>query len=423
MRQFTVNGVFDLKMRATAGVIIAACLASAGCLAVGPEFQCTTDDQCTLKGVAGVCEKSTSTCSTVAADCPSGRRYGQYAGALSGQCVPFPPSWDKVSDWCPLPAANVLDSNLREYSGIVNLNPLVSDVVEVPRAPGLTGPDGVLAFSVAPQERVSVRYELVPVPGQPAPPVDLAMYLMGSCNVASFIRRNDRCPAGEAEDLWWQMNDAPGTYFVGFDSRDYDRATIDARVKLTVSLYRYGDGRVDYGEACDDANKVNGDGCTADGLWELKSTGGLPVAEKEPNNQPFGANLVLINPGQTVTIVGGTGDTCDNDFFSIDVPQGSFPRVTMLNFNGGDCVASEVGVIAMQYNRLVGSMNLEQTKLGDGKAVGTNACPSFTETSLNLVGADGGVSLPAGRYGIELKGFEVGKKNLPYRLRIEMVTP
>lgn len=403
-------------------VLSLGCLAVAGCVNVAEEFTCTTDEQCTLKGVPGFCEADTKRCSTADTTCPSQRRYGTAAGDLSGECVALPPSWDVIADWCPVAVTKVLGSNAREYSGSVNMNPLVSDVQEVPKATGLVGPDGVFGFSVAPAERVSIRYDFDTAPGSPEPPVDLAMYLMGSCDVASFIRRNDRCPVGQGEDLWWQMNDAPGTYYVGFDTRQYDLNAINLRVKLTVSFPRYGDGVVTYGEACDDSNKVNGDGCTADGLWELKNTG-VPIQEKEPNNHPWGGNLVIMNPGETATIVASTGDTCDNDFFSLDVPQGAFPRVTMLSFNGQPCVAADIGAVAMQFNRLDGTQNVEQVKMGDGKPVAPNACPSWTETSLGLVGADGGVNLPAGRYGIELKGFEVGKANLPYRLKIELVTP
>lgn len=407
MRAFIMSGLLGLVV--------------GGCLSVASEFTCTTDDQCTLDGVAGVCEATTSRCSTADTTCPSQRRYGKGAGDMSGDCVPLSPSWDKVADWCPLASTNVMDSSVREHSGLVNMNPLVSDVQEVPKVSGLVGPDGVLGFSLAAGERVSIRYDFDTPSGSTAPPVDLAMYLMGSCDVASFIRRNERCPAGQGEDMWWQMNDVPNTYYLGFDTHDYDAGAINLRVKLTVSFPRYGDGVVDFGEACDDSNRINGDGCTADGLWELKNTG-VPIQEKEPNNHPFGGNLVIMNPGETATIVGSTGDTCDLDFYSIDVPQGAFPRVTMLDFNGQPCVAADIGVVSMQFNRLDGTRNVEEVKLGEGKPVAPNACPSWTETSLGLVGADGGVNLPAGRYGIELKGFEEGKKNLPYRLKIEMVT-
>jgi cysteine-rich repeat protein len=322
-------------------------------------------------------------------------------------------NWDKVADWCPLPEGNVLDSNQRKHEGTVSLNTLVSDVAEVPKATGLTGPDGVLGFKLAAGERVSVVYDFVKAPGAAGADVDLAMYLMGGCDVGSFIRRNDRCPSGEAEDLWWQMNDAAATYYLAFDTKEYDQSSIDPKVRLTVSFPRYGDGNVDQGEACDDSNKTDGDGCSHDGLWELKYTG-MPVQEKEPNNHPWGGNVVLMDVGQTMLISGTTAQTCDNDFFAVDVQKGWFPRVTMLNGNGQECDAS-VGKITMQFNRLDGKGGVEQTKLGDGLPVGSNACPSWTETTLGLGGLD------AGRYVVELKGFEVGKPIVAYRLKIEMV--
>jgi cysteine-rich repeat protein len=395
-------------------LLFAVCLASAGCAVPDPGFKCSTDAQCQLAGAPGVCEPDTQMCSALDSSCSSGRRYGRYADALSNECVPRPANWSSAADWCPLPSTvKPLDSNSREHSGIVALNTMVSDVAEVPTVKGLGGPDGVFAFKVAAGERAAIKYELVTEPGTPAPEVDLAMYLMGGCDVATFIRRNDRCPAGQAEDMWWVMNDAPGTYYVGFDSKDYDPAVLDPSVKVTIGFPRYGDGKIDWGEACDDGNRVNGDGCTSDGLWELKSTG-APLQEKEPNNHAAGGNVLVMNVGETMTVIGGTGDTCDVDYFAIDVPQGAFPRVTMLNFNGGDCDAS-VGTIGLEFNRAEGKGNVEQVKLGDGRPVGTNACPSFTETSLGLGG------LAAGRYTFELKGFAVGKPHIAYRLKIELV--
>jgi cysteine-rich repeat protein len=356
-------------------------------------------------GVAGSGQGGTAGTETGGA---AGSETGGAAGA-AGE-APFE-NWAAIRDWCPVPDDQLLTSAKRVHTGTVALNSLVSDVAEVPKVPGLGGPDGVFMFRVAAQQRVAVRYEFTTAPG---PDVDLAMYLMGSCGTVGFIRRNDRCPHGAGEDLWWQMNDTASTYWLGFDSKDYDQTAIDPKVKLTVSFPLYGDGIVDDGEACDDSNKNDGDGCTHDGLYELKYSGSI-VQEKEPNDHPFGGNVVLMSVGQTMTISGSTSGTCDNDFFSIDVPQGAFPRVTMLNGNGQDCAAAEYGVISMQLNRLDGTKNLEQVKLGDGKPVGANACPSWTETSLGLSG------LAAGRYGIELKGFEVGKKTLPYRLKIELV--
>lgn len=344
---------------------------------------------------------------------PTGGGGAPTGGGGTGAVDAGPTNWDKISDWCPVPDANLLTSSQTVHSGSYALNELVSDVAEVPKVPGLGGPDGVIGFKVAAEQRVSVRYDFHKGPGETAPDVDLVAYLLSSCDANAFIRRNDRCPKGQGEDLWWQMNDAASTYYLGFDAKDYDTKALDPRIKLTVSYPLYGNNVIEEGEACDDGNKADGDGCTKDGLFELKYDPSI-VAEKEPNNHPFGGNVLKMGVGQTMTISATTAGTCDNDFFAFDVPQGAFPRVTMLSFNGGDCDAT-VGTITMQFNRLDGTKNVEQVKLGDGKPVGTNKCPSWTETSLGLGG------LAAGRYVAEIKGFEVGKATVPYRLKVELV--
>lgn len=66
-----------------------ACLALAlatGACAKLDTFACVVDDECVHAGVAGVCEAG-GVCSFPDADCPSGKKYGDFAGALAGQCV------------------------------------------------------------------------------------------------------------------------------------------------------------------------------------------------------------------------------------------------------------------------------------------------------------------------------------------------
>lgn len=53
----------------------------------GNAFECTRSDQCTAGDGAGRCEDS-GLCSFPDAACPSGRRYGEHGGELSGLCVP-----------------------------------------------------------------------------------------------------------------------------------------------------------------------------------------------------------------------------------------------------------------------------------------------------------------------------------------------
>jgi cysteine-rich repeat protein len=325
-----------------------------------------------------------------------------------------PAEWDKVVDWCPLDVTKLLTSAQREHSGVISLNKLANDVTDIGKLTGVDGPDGVIGFTLGAGKRISVKTDFAVAPGEETPPVDLALFLMSACDKDSFIRRNDRCPAGKGEDIWWQMNDALGTYHLGIDSRKYDQSLYDPRVKITVTFPNYGDGTKDWGEACDDGNPKDGDGCTHDGLYELKWQ---PTAqqEKEPNNHPWGSNVVIMNPGQTMLISGDIGGgACDNDFFALDVPAGAYPRVTVLDNNGQDCAPGAPPTL--EFNKLVGANNLEQTKIGDGKPVGTNGCPSFDEKSFPLS------PTLEGRYVLEMKG-KPGPAAFLYKLKIEMLPP
>lgn len=67
-------------MRAAAALAI-------GCAACGPSaYACTEHEQCVNADVAGVCQAN-GLCSFPDDDCPSGQRYGEHGGAMSGQCV------------------------------------------------------------------------------------------------------------------------------------------------------------------------------------------------------------------------------------------------------------------------------------------------------------------------------------------------
>lgn len=57
-------------------------LATSGCLRT-TEYRCADDTSC---GAGGACETS-GYCSTIDAECASGRRYGESAGPLSGTCT------------------------------------------------------------------------------------------------------------------------------------------------------------------------------------------------------------------------------------------------------------------------------------------------------------------------------------------------
>ncbi len=59
-------------------------------------FQCAQSSQCNVNGATGTCELS-GYCSFDDPDCESGRRYGDFAGALSGFCVEDEPTTTSTS--------------------------------------------------------------------------------------------------------------------------------------------------------------------------------------------------------------------------------------------------------------------------------------------------------------------------------------
>lgn len=69
-------------------------VAVAGCGEDDVVFFCLEDFEC---GMAGVCEPE-GVCSEFDTNCPSGRRYVEEAGMLSGQCVIDSPPFDAAFD-------------------------------------------------------------------------------------------------------------------------------------------------------------------------------------------------------------------------------------------------------------------------------------------------------------------------------------
>lgn len=70
-------------MKATALVTALAAALGGGCVRDSSAFQCTMDSQC---GSDGVCE-AVGYCSVPDANCVQGRRYSEYSGSDTGQCV------------------------------------------------------------------------------------------------------------------------------------------------------------------------------------------------------------------------------------------------------------------------------------------------------------------------------------------------
>ena len=78
--------------------LILAILSSAGCKTVEP-YACTSSSTCSFEGQAGTCEP-TGFCSFPDGSCSGGRRYGEYSGPHSNECVGEATTDGGVQDAC-----------------------------------------------------------------------------------------------------------------------------------------------------------------------------------------------------------------------------------------------------------------------------------------------------------------------------------
>lgn len=84
--------------------IVSVCIVLEGCGAAA--FNCATDDVCD----GGLCEP-TGYCSFFDPTCPSGRRYGEHSGGLSGQCVPSDDATGDASTSAPGTSSSTASSS------------------------------------------------------------------------------------------------------------------------------------------------------------------------------------------------------------------------------------------------------------------------------------------------------------------------
>ncbi len=274
-----------------------------------------------------------------------------------------PSNWSAVADRCPVPDSNLLNSGVRRHEGTVALNSLADDMQACGKLIGFDGPDGVIGVSLAAGEKLNITANLR---NASSVPIDIGVYLMGACNPANCVKRVDRCPAGRGETLDF-VTDKPGNYYIGFDSKAYDKTTLQPLVDVRVTFPRCGDGVVDNGETCDAPGSET---CTSDCLARLLPSD-LGVPEVEPNNDYPTANHVAVSPGKPFFVSGNIGGGCDLDFFAVDVPEGGyFLHATMLTGTGAECPAGTPPMV-LEFAQLNGSL-----ELGDGivPAATTHRC-------------------------------------------------
>ena len=223
----------------------------------------------------------------------------------------------------------------------------------------LPGPDGFVRLLAAAGDRWHIEAE--PEDGD----LDVAIYLLPTCDALACQLLVDRCGPGWAEDFTFVAKTA-GEYLIGVDSSTPEGGALD----LLVLRTQCGDGLVDHGESCDDGNLDAGDGCDPECRIEMSPTDN----EVEPNNWHTAANVIRFDGDGTgsVALSGRLGGPCDSDHFALQVPPGAHIYAAMLDGAELACSAEHAEVDMMLMEKSTGRMR------GRGAADGrAGSCPSI----------------------------------------------
>ncbi|MEE9385332.1 MAG: DUF4215 domain-containing protein [Nannocystaceae bacterium] len=334
-----------------------------------------------------------------------------HAGTDEGSSTGDAP-WTMGVDHCPYPDTRIIRGDVPRTSSRVPLNTLADDIADCGKLTGFDGPDGVVGVELAAGELVHFAASLVTVAGEAAAPVDVGVYLMGSCDPTTCLKRVERCPAGGGEHFAWS-SDSQGLFYFGFDTKAYDQTLIDPEMTITVTFPLCGDRVVDPGETCDDGNLDALDGCDQECHAEITNKGGLVPVEVEPNNYYASGNVLVAPIGETVRLKGHIGGSCDLDFYFLDIPDGGFARARLLGEDGSECPAGSPKIV-LEFDDPSGTAELGKAKI-PAENGGTNHCPEWDESSF------ASTALPAGRYVIEMKPPAKGVDMDPFPYILEVV--
>lgn len=199
---------------------------------------------------------------------------------------------------------------------------------------GLTGPDGVFLFE-SPQE---AEWRIVAVPTD----ADIALYINDECDASDCLIGRNRCGFGLPESFAFVAPTAQNVESAMEDrlfSLALDTLTPDFAGTVSVTMARpLADGQADIGEACDDGNLVDGDGCDLEQRVELfVESIGSRTSEIEPNDDYHLANRLRFGPPGTSTVnpfvgtqtITGTAGGCDDDVFLVNLEEGRSLSVSL----------------------------------------------------------------------------------------------
>jgi cysteine-rich repeat protein len=155
-----------------------------------------------------------------------------------------------------------------------------------------------------------------------------------ACDVRDCTNVSNAC-AGPGEEHLSFIAPSAGRYYLAIDDTLAGGGTYILDAIRSVC----GDNIRAHGEACDDANVIDGDGCTSDCLVELDDES---PREYEPNDSIPEANYLVLGEDAELTVegnIGGVGACTYADIFAIDVPADGDLEVDAREPGGGACAS------------------------------------------------------------------------------------
>ena len=227
------------------------------------------------------------------------------------------------------------------------------------------------------------------------PTADMALFVSSTCDRRSCLSAADECGVGEAEHFTF-IAESDGQYVVGIEGID----PVTSNHVLLLAIHpTCGDGVEDHGEGCDDNNTSSGDGCDSWCRTELMEA---IADEVEPNDDSYGANVLLaVNPGDSRTLKGQIGG-CRADFFKLSVTTDSYASFVM-NSGNPNCASPSLKLELWNADAdTIRTAGLRQSAVVSE----SGACPAFYVSEL-----------PAGDYFLRVSSDETDE--VPYELQVD----
>lgn len=209
----------------------------------------------------------------------------------------------------------------------------------------------------------------------------------------------------------------PGTYWLRVE--DFGNNDPIPAYQLRVELRNQnecGNGLLEAGEACDDGNLNNGDGCSATCQFEI-----AVIPEVEPNNTPLTAQGLGVLPVGDHDIQAAIDPVGDIDFFSFTVNAQSSVQLVTYGMPGALFTSCPGDTQLWLYNGI--PTNLTATTVGSEPTLveyddddGSGACSLISGTAT----APTRRTIPAGTYYVQVRRFNNSAIIPSYFLRISV---